>query len=884
MSCRDSAEIRREVSGSANMDLLLLEPSRKHFPEDSFRLSQAMKPVLFLIPPLSTDDLSLCTFRAGRQRPNRSFESVCTQGIRGKAGAIPLLRNPAEAASARRRLAFLSALTALALIRSWGGCGPEMLRLREPLGRRGGSCRSSLYMTNFIKEKLGRVRGGYNFYDTDDDDDGLGMRSEQDTSSELEAAVDEAIDDDPEAPVKMNWTEEFRNSANSSIVKLEDLLKPTSISTFNPSKQAKYDQIKDVLKTYRGPIRLNDKFVRMGWAMQRRRIPNEVEAKLIQGDPFERKGAKSRARWALDKSRNDEELFKALKFPNALTQACSPPTPLLHFPAFSHFSLVPLMQVGWKRMVDRIWFEAPRMQMLELRNGTWDDVGIGILRLHSSMHWERDFINYDLQLKNTRWIELIPFIGRPPIFSARLNPHNIRYDPTPVRMAVRVNIYDPVLQRVRLLAFRQLPRELPPLPRTFTSREPLQAPTPEESEVSTYVDSDEVYAKFASYRNQQIAAELADMAKIIPRTSEYNETQGYHDISPFRTAVRLIDELPHLVPAIPQIVEVEDGTAPQPMILFQQNNFRLWRFVDGEWRDWSKGRVEVFRLTSKTGLRFLASGSHRQIIAMALDRSTYSVDAPVHRGVMLSGPAQDATGNISVWTVIFRATHDTDTYQHNLPTNTRNTSSSNETTTLEPDPKLADTWGSRRAPKPWHYQLDHESSAFLPNPLEPAGAGRLEAPAFRNSLESYIEESLATSFSEKQLEASRLLIHALQFSRCRRFRNITELIKASTPTPEWERSSSSSTDSVSDSTESSFTSGSLFSTSDLEEQIRARKQLHGEDLDLENWQCSCSSSCGEDDPGGLRLVPKHRMCTLVQATLNGIVDTALAMHLSDTMH
>ena len=156
---------------------------------------------------------------------------------------------------------------------------------------------------------------------------------------------------------------------------------------------------------YRGPLRLDQKFLDSGHIVPNTRV-NEADSRIkrIQGKhenddtyaTMERLETMDHDPWKLpDKTKipdtmlTQSELYERLKYPSALTQ-------------------------------DRIWFEAPRMKMLELRNGTWVDAGIGTLKLHSTTHWENQLDAEDpRQLVTTRWMELVN-PRSPPIFSARL--------------------------------------------------------------------------------------------------------------------------------------------------------------------------------------------------------------------------------------------------------------------------------------------------------------------------------------------------------------------------------------------------------------------------------------------------------------------------------
>eukprot|EP00471_Norrisiella_sphaerica_P005278 CAMPEP_0184478054 /NCGR_PEP_ID=MMETSP0113_2-20130426/168_1 /TAXON_ID=91329 /ORGANISM="Norrisiella sphaerica, Strain BC52" /LENGTH=662 /DNA_ID=CAMNT_0026855697 /DNA_START=253 /DNA_END=2238 /DNA_ORIENTATION=- len=597
----------------------------------------------------------------------------------------------------------------------------------------------------------------------------------QEESSSLEADINVHVEDDPAVPQTLNWTEEFRQD-NTTNAQLSDL-RNVQITKY-PSESLKYEQIKGLLKEFRGPLRLNDRIFRKGWTVPGRRIPSEAEARLLQGSAFERKLGKSKPRWGFEGSRNEEELFHSLKYPNALTQ-------------------------------DRVWYEAPRMQMLELRNGTWNDVGFGVLRLHSSMHWERDGLVGELKLKNTRWMELVPMVGRPPIFSSRLNPLNIRFDPTPVRTAVRLNIYDSVARRVRVLAFRQLKRELSPLPPVSSSREPLQAPTPDESEISSDLNS------------EQLEIEREEMKEFPYRNLELNESHGYHDHSPLQTALNLIEEIQHFVPYILQIPEANEP-GQRPTMVFQGDGFRMWRFIRdgsdgiGRWVDWNMGKVEVFRVRGKTALRFLSLGTNRELMAMVLDKAVKTVSAPVKRGVLLSGPAIGIALNVSHWTVVIRKAKDCEDMRHN------------GTLFEEPNPSSVDTWHSRRLKaKPWHGDYTEQHFA----------TESLTIPSFKRSLEKHMEALEDLSFPEKQLCSARILIHAIQISsKCKTFANMNELlgrsqgnVSISTENAFVEKHCQEDSD-VDDSLRKSTTSATFSSTDSANEQST---DLFGSDEGLE---------------------------------------------------
>eukprot|EP00472_Partenskyella_glossopodia_P008495 CAMPEP_0197536984 /NCGR_PEP_ID=MMETSP1318-20131121/55495_1 /TAXON_ID=552666 /ORGANISM="Partenskyella glossopodia, Strain RCC365" /LENGTH=326 /DNA_ID=CAMNT_0043095027 /DNA_START=8 /DNA_END=984 /DNA_ORIENTATION=+ len=225
-----------------------------------------------------------------------------------------------------------------------------------------------------------------------------------------------------------------------------------------------------------------------------------------------------------------------------------------------------------------------------------------------------------------------------------------------------------------------------------------------------------------------------------------------------RTAIRLIDEIPHLVPYIRQLPEEENTPVRyRPAMIFRQENWRLWRFVNGTWRDYGPGRVDVFRESLKTALRFLARGTYRQLLTMVLSKHVAFCQEPVHRGVMLCGPGIDAVGKVSFWTLILRRTHEEK---------------------AEPEWAYSDEyeWDKFARPPPKDPAPDPEKWNIrkkfrLPGEGEDEIDPRLRVPSFQKHLEASLKTSERMSHQELQLQASRVLIHTLDISKCKRYSN-----------------------------------------------------------------------------------------------------------------
>ncbi|GAB5353941.1 hypothetical protein AAMO2058_000077300 [Amorphochlora amoebiformis] len=517
-----------------------------------------------------------------------------------------------------------------------------------------------------------------------------------------------------------------------------------------PQHGMDYEELPSGLRQYRGPIRLNEKFMSKGHLAESDLVVPKAdedyeekvthnytrEVTLLQGDEL----AHTKPRWGHEKSETDYELFKHLKYPSVLTQ-------------------------------DRIWFEAPRMQMLELRNGSWTDAGLGTLRLHSTVHWEHDKrIQTDspVRLKTTRWIEMRGNPARPPIFTARLTASTMRYDPTPIRSSVRLNIFDVTRTRVRVLAFRQLPRSY------------LEIVQPNPLNMS-----------------EEEAQWLKDGG---PEKLKWNETHGYHDISPTRTAVRLLDEIPHFVPLASQIPQEIDGDIPEvirPMIIHKSHHWHLWRFREKEWSDYGIGSVEVFRRYQRSALRFLAKSTKRQLLSMSLGRNAYFIDSPVQRGVLIHGPALDATGNLSQWTILLRKIPPPSPLlgtppPHSTPKSTPPLDGEEEGGTSEAEEDERGEFsesleGGMFEIEEIELDFGRKGRGYLEGRgvggesererCEEVVNGALEVPSYRGELERAISDMGGIGEGiDRQLEATRVLLYSIQMSRCNRYPNVSSLL------------------------------------------------------------------------------------------------------------